>query len=94
MTRTVIEPAKFSLSLAPLSQKIYAGEVKILSDGKKHWAEATGKKHDVTSDFYYVLLALAGMIDNSTTQGNFTFSDENVVTYEVTIKSTEEETNP
>jgi|GEM_PF-2504192 len=94
MTNKTIEKARMSLILSPLSGRIYAANVKTVGDNEKTWAEATGKKYDVTSDFYHVLFALADMLPASQMQGDFFFRDEAGTSYEVTIKAATKEITP
>jgi len=87
-------PAIFSLALAPLSRTIYAGKVKTCTDGKRTWGEPSGVRHDVTCDFYHVLLNLADMLDESKTNGGFVFNMNDGSAYEVNIKKTKPESKP
>jgi len=86
MKPTVIEPARFALSLAPVSKTIYAGKAKILTDGKRTWGQSVGVRHDVTPDFYHIMFQLANMLDDSETDGGFVVNVSDGSTYDVTIK--------
>jgi len=88
MTKTVAEPVHFALLLSLPSRRIDAVVVREnFSDGEYHLAEPVEEKNDVTSDFHYILLALADMLDDSKTQGSFTFTTQGGDDYEVTIKA-------
>jgi hypothetical protein len=72
------------LALSPLTKTIYAGRIK-QRDG---YAEAVGARHDVTHDFYVVLIQLAESRD-----GSFVITVDGKPSYEVTVKKMEESGN-
>jgi len=63
-----------------------------MSNGTRTYGERVGVRHDVTADFYHVLLGLADMLDVTKQQSSFVFKDENgSPAYEVTLKKIKEE---
>jgi len=46
---------EFRLAMSPLTRAVFAGRIK----QKEGYAEAVGARHDVTSDFYAVLIQMA-----------------------------------
>jgi len=92
-----VEPERFTLALTPLGNRIMAGKIRVVTDGKSTWGKSIGKMEDVTSDFYHVIFALADMNNDKTKQGDFTFSNQSGETYQVTVKEitpTNEKTKP
>jgi hypothetical protein len=68
------------LALSPLTNTIYAGRLK----ERKGYAESVGDRHDVTSDFFQVLIQLA-----IAANGIFTVNQNGEPAYEVTVKKIE-----
>lgn len=65
------------LSLSPLSHRVYAGRIK----QRGQYAEAVGKRTDVTSDFFDVLIQLA-----AAKGGTINITSDGGPSYEVTVR--------
>lgn len=70
----------FRLAMSPLTRTVYAGRIR----QKEGYAEAVGVRHDVTTDFYGVLIQLA-----DSHKGNFTITVDGQPAYEVTVRPIE-----
>lgn len=74
----------FKLSMSPLTRNVYAGRVKQVAG--KNYAEPVGVRHDVTNDFYAVLIQMAEIHG-----GEFSISVNGKPAFDVTVKGIKNE---
>lgn len=75
------QPANpFRLAMSPLTRTVYAGRIR----QREGYAEAVGQRHDVTADFYGVLIQMA-----DSHKGSFTITSNGQPAYEVTVRPVE-----
>lgn len=70
----------FRLAMSPLTRTVFAGRIK----QHENYAEAVGVRHDVTADFYAVLIQLA-----DSHGGDFTITANGQPAYEVIVRDLE-----
>lgn len=69
----------FKLAMSPLTRTVYAGRVKQAVG--KNYAEPVGVRHDVTNDFYEVLIHMA-----ESRGGEFVINSNGKPAFEVSVK--------
>jgi len=81
MTTKTVRKNNFRLGMSPIDGSVFIGRARITGN----IMEMTGIKHDVTQDFYGVLLQKASM-DDGRDEGGFYITANGENAYDVTIK--------
>lgn len=70
----------FKLAMSPLTRTVYAGRVKQVVG--KNYSEPVGVRHDVTNDFYAVLIQMA-----DSHGGEFIIRENGTPAFEISVKA-------